>query len=106
MTPQELERLNKLEKKLDDFIVMYQRTHFIDRDVFNNKIVLNNNIEIGKNGTKIGTSTADKIAFFGGTPVDQPATVADPSGGATVDSQARTAIIAVIDRLQELDLIA
>lgn len=106
MTPQELERFNKLEKKLDDFIVMYQRIHFIDRDVFNNKIVLNNNIEIGKNGTKFGTSTSDKIAFFGGTPVDQPAAVSDPSGGATVDSQARTAIIAVIDRLQELDLIA
>lgn len=31
--------------------------------------------------------------------------VSDPSGGAVVDSQSRTAIIAIIDRLQALGLI-
>jgi hypothetical protein len=32
--------------------------------------------------------------------------VADPSGGSTVDTEARAAIAAVIDRLQELGLMA
>ena len=57
-------------------------------------------------GTKIGTSTAQLLGFYNAVPVDQPATVTDPSGGAVVDVEARTAVIAVLDRLQELGLIA
>jgi len=59
-----------------------------------------------KRGLQIGGASTDELGFFGATPVDQPATVADPSGGSTVDTEARTAIAAVIDRLQELGLIA
>jgi hypothetical protein len=45
---------------------------------------------------------------IGGTQVVGPqgATISDPSGGATVDSEARTAINAIIDRLQGHGLIA
>lgn len=59
-------------------------------------------------GNKIGTSSSEKIGFFGVTPVDQPATIADPSGGgvAGVDSPARAGVNAIIDRLQELGLIS
>jgi hypothetical protein len=57
-------------------------------------------------GTKIGTATNQLLGFYGATPVDQPATVSDPSGGGTQDAEARTAINAIIDRLQELGLIA
>lgn len=57
-------------------------------------------------GTMIGTGTSQKLGFFGAAPVDRPIAVSDPSGGATQDAEARTAIIAVIDRLQELGLIA
>ena len=34
------------------------------------------------------------------------ATISDPAGGATIDSQARTAINTLIDRLQSLGLIS
>jgi hypothetical protein len=57
-------------------------------------------------GLKIGTATTSLIGFYGVTPVDQPATVTDPTGGLTIDAEARTAINAIIDRLQELGLIA
>jgi len=57
-------------------------------------------------GVKIGSATTSLLGFYGVTPVDQPATVADPAGGLTVDAEARTAINAIIDRLQELGLIA
>lgn len=57
-------------------------------------------------GTKIGTATAQKIGFFNAAPVAQGASVADASGGATVDAEARTAINAVISRLEALGLIA
>jgi len=59
-----------------------------------------------KRGLQICSAATDELGFFGATPVDQPATVADPSGGGTVDTEARAAIEAVIDRLQELGLIA
>jgi len=57
-------------------------------------------------GIKIGSATSSLLGFYGATPVDRPATVADPTGGGTVDTEARTAINAIIDRLQELGLIA
>lgn len=57
-------------------------------------------------GLKIGGAITDLLGFYGATPVDQPDTIADPTGGGTIDAEARTAINAIIDRLQELGLIA
>jgi hypothetical protein len=57
-------------------------------------------------GLKIGSASTSLLGFYGATPVDRPDTVADPTGGGTVDAEARTAINALIDRLQELGLIA
>ena len=57
-------------------------------------------------GIKIGSATSSLLGFYGATPVDRPATVADPAGGGTIDAEARTAINDIIDRLQELGLIA
>ena len=59
------------------------------------KVTVNGDANIGK-------TTSDKIGFFGVTAVDQPATVADPTDEATNV----IAIVAIIDRLQELGLIA
>lgn len=39
-------------------------------------------------------------------PLNQLTTISDPSGGATVDSESRTAINSLIDRLQEIGLIS
>jgi hypothetical protein len=57
-------------------------------------------------GLKIGDASTALLGFYGAAPVDRPDTVADPSGGGTIDTEARTAINAIIDRLQELGLIA
>ena len=79
-----------------------------DRYIFHKTIQIldGRNIVVGTaNGTKIGTETTQKLGFFGQTPVDKPETVSDPSGGATQDAEARTAIIAIISRLKELGII-
>jgi len=55
-------------------------------------------------GTKIATATSQKLAFWGITPIVQPAHVADPSGGATVDAEARTAINSILAQLASLGL--
>lgn len=51
------------------------------------------NIQVGKGtGSSFGTETSQKIAFHGATPVIQATHISDPSGGATQDAQARSAI--------------
>lgn len=70
-------------------------------------------------GTQIGTATSQLLGFYGATPVDRPATVSDAAtqdltGTDTVDKTKLSsdltgivaAINAVIDRLQELGLMA
>lgn len=57
-------------------------------------------------GLRIGGASTSLLGFYGATPVDQPDTIADPAGGGTIDAEARTAINTIIDRLQELGLIA
>ena len=101
MTP-----LEKRVQYLEDIIgaMVASDRYLIQRDLqlFDGRDI---QLALGR-GTKIGTSTSQKLGFWNVTPVDQPATVADPSGGVTVDAEARTAIIAVIDRLQESGMIA
>jgi hypothetical protein len=45
-----------------------------------------------------------QIGFFGKDPIKKPAAITAPSGGATVDTQARTAISTIITTLQNLGL--
>ena len=59
-----------------------------------------------KRGLQIGGASTDELGFFGVTPVDQPASISDPSGGTTQDTEARSAIASIIDALEELGLLA
>jgi hypothetical protein len=59
----------------------------------NIKIFNGRNVQLGKtNGTKFGTETTQKIGFLNATPVSRQSAITAPSGGATVDAEARTAI--------------
>lgn len=59
------------------------------------------NIQTGRTtGTIIATASDQKLGFHGATPTIRQAAITPPSGGATIDSQARTAIAAVITALQ------
>lgn len=53
-------------------------------------------------GTLLGQSATDLVGFYGATPVDQPALVADATDAATAITQ----INAIIDLLQEVGLMA
>jgi len=66
-------------------------------------LVLRNDIRSDKTvGTKIGQTAAEKFAFWGATPVVQPATVANATNATDVITQ----VNAVIARLKTLGLIA
>jgi len=51
-------------------------------------------------GTQIGTNSTDKIAFLGATPASQQSHIADPTGGATQDTEARAAIASALAVLE------
>jgi len=77
----------------------------IDRFVISKNVqVLNaRNVQVGKStGLKLGTETTQKLGFWNKTPVIQPTVIADPTGGATTDAEARTAIDDIIDLLQSV----
>lgn len=101
MNPQELERLVKIEKLLEQLI-------FSDRYVFHKNIQFldGKKIQVGtSNGLTIGTATAEKLAFHGQTPSIQQSKINDPSGQATdLDAEARTAINSIIDTLENKGL--
>lgn len=85
------QELADLTTKFNHLNDLYFRQHFVDKEVFQNTVYCNNGIKGGALGLKIGDSTG-KISVYGVTPVVQAGAIASPSGGATVDSQARTAI--------------
>ena len=57
-------------------------------------------------GTRIGTATAQRLGFWNATPVIQPTAVADATGGATIDTEARAAINALLARMRTVGMIA
>jgi hypothetical protein len=56
-------------------------------------------------GTRIGSDPSEKFAFWNADPVVQPAAVADAAGGATVDTEARASLNALLARVRTLGLI-
>lgn len=57
-------------------------------------------------GLKIGSAATDKIGLYGVAPAEQAAAIANVSGGATVDAEARTALNALLARLRTFGLLA
>jgi hypothetical protein len=57
-------------------------------------------------GSKIGTAAGQKIGFFNATPVAQRTFVPAPTGGATTDAEARTAINSIRTILSDLGFMA
>lgn len=71
------------------------------------QILDGNDIVLGQTlGTRIGTSSTQKLGFYGATPVVRQGSIADPTGGVTQDAEARTAINSILDVLDNLGFTA
>lgn len=83
---------------------------FTDRYTFGNSLLtLADTVDIAFNtttGSKLGTATTQKIAFWNATPIVQPAAVADASGGVVIDIEARAALNALLAKIRTTGLIA
>jgi len=96
MTPEQIQLLNDVNNKLNLFLEVYYKTNFPDKTIFNKEVVIN-----GKFTTKSG----EKMGLFGSTPVVQPAAIAAPSGGATIDTQCRSTLSTLLTELSTLGII-
>ena len=89
MTPDQIEEVRSIiHNEFQEFLAS-------DRYIFHKPFQMldGRNVQFGKTtGTKMGTETSQKVAFYGVTPVIQASAIASPSGGATVDIESRTAI--------------
>ncbi len=102
MQPFTPEQLVALERMMRSILSEY---FFSDRLIIKDKLQIldGRNIQIGTTtGTQIGTAATQKLILWGGTPVDRPEFIADPALGATIDTQARTAINSILDLLIEI----
>lgn len=102
----EIEQLKKRIKDLEDkmnFFVMPDRYLFKrDIELFNGQ-----NIRVGKSiGSSFGKSSTDKASVYGVTPVIQASAISSPSGGTTIDSQARTAIDSIRNAIKNFGITA
>lgn len=94
------QRIGELERKIN--ILFYSDRYIFSRDI---EMESGRNIQLSTNvGTQLASASNQLLGFWGTSPVDKPATISDPSGGVTIDSEARTAIIAILDLLQETGL--
>lgn len=102
------QKLSDIDTNFNTLQDLYYRNNTIDRFIFDKDIqVTDTNIVLSVvNGTRIGTDTSQKLGFYGKTPVAQQGAITAPLGGATVDTQARTAINAIITALQTLGITA
>lgn len=96
MTPDQI-KIIELESKVADLIRNQNLLMTFFRDSTPTKLYLRNIISFDKES---------QIGFFGANPVKKQASITAPSGGGTVDSQARTAIGSIITTLQTLGLIS
>lgn len=116
MSPEEL------QKQIDDLKERFERFSKSDRYIFEKELEIANGRDFKfstETGSKFGTGTDQKMSFYGVTPVDQPDTVSDVSLQSLVGSDTvhlanlitdmtnlQAAQSAIIDRLQELGLMA
>lgn len=107
-------RIQKLEEQVKFLTDIIYKDNFSDNKRFEKKSIFVRDVEfkdgvhitIGtSSGTKFGSSSS-KMSFFGAPVVAQQNSISAPSGGATVDSQARTAITSILGVLDNLGLTA
>lgn len=126
MTPEERQLLIDTARRLNDFLDVYYREHFIDKIIFDRDVYMNRtmyissltltsslalndgiNITTGTStGSMICSASGQKLGFWGTTPVTRPSSIPDASGGATVDTQARSAINSLLSAMRSVGLIA
>ncbi len=114
MSPEEIQTFKDLVREFAKLQDLYYRTNGVDRVYHMNPVYFNGKVYFQdttlstgtKTGSSFGSSPTDKLSFYGKTPIVQQGAITSPTGGAVIDSQARTAINRIIITLRNLGLTA
>lgn len=101
--------LQQLQKDVNEIKATLATLSLSDRYMFSKNIQVQDGRSIlagGTKGLRIGTSNKQKLGFFGKAPAAQQNGISGPSGGSTTDTQARAAIVSIINALHNLGLTA
>lgn len=118
-TQQLAQKVIELENKLNRFLDAYYLYNFPSEQLINKNLTIRNgklNFEMevpasGSNyavissknqGLKICEASTDKIGLYGATPVVRASAITAPSGGLTIDAEARTAIGSIITAIKNI----
>lgn len=99
MIPQEAQQLRQRVTDLENLLgnLTYNGEYRFTKNVnFGPNAKLDGNLTIGE--------TASKIGLYGVAPIARQTAITSPSGGTTVDSQARTAINTIILTLKNVGI--
>lgn len=83
------EEINQLRKELDELKSVIYKDNFSSSQIFRKDI-----------------SFFGKVGFYNKTPIAQHGAITSPSGGATIDSEARTAINSIITVIKNIGITA
>ena len=104
-------KINQLSAELGILKQTINKGRFSNLFVYDTPVKFRFGIDIGNTNISTGTNpgssfgiAGDKISFLGATPISKQNTINKPSGGATTDSQARTAINSLIDLIKNYGL--
>lgn len=99
------QKIENLQRKIDQLNDIITRLNLNDRFLLIKPLALQNtDIKIyGTTGTKIGGSK-DKLSVYGVAPITQQAAIAAPSGGTTIDTQARATEVLIIAALKNFGI--
>jgi hypothetical protein len=89
------DKVNRLETELNDLKALFFKDNFSNQQIFRKDVEMARKISL--NG---------QVGFFGEAPVGQQGSITTPSGGATQDTEARTAIVQIKTALDNLGITA
>ena len=103
MSPQELQDFNKMKQDLKNLQELFFKGDFPDRKVFYKKLVAEGGLDLTGTPMSLGKS-GGTVGLYGATPVSRATAISSPSGGATVDSQASTAIDSIRTAIKNIGI--
>lgn len=102
MKPEEKQLLMDTAQKLEAMTLAFnQFQETVNKYNFPSQQIIDKDLVVRGN---FSTISGGKIGLYGKTPTSQQSAISNPSGGATIDNESRTAITAVILALKNIGI--